>query len=37
MAGTVVIMPGVDLTAASDEVWNAEKDRPRTIDRVSEA
>lgn len=24
MAGTITIMPGVDLTAPSDEVWNAE-------------
>jgi hypothetical protein len=25
MAGTVTIMPGVDLTAPTEEAWNAEK------------
>ena len=25
MAGTITFMPGVDLTAPSDEVWNAEE------------
>jgi hypothetical protein len=25
MAGTVTFMPGIDLTAPSDEVWNAEE------------
>ena len=27
MAGTVTIMPGVDLTAPSGEKWNAEEGR----------
>lgn len=27
MAGTVTIMPGVDLTAAGDDKWNAEQGR----------
>jgi hypothetical protein len=27
MAGTITIAPGVDLTAPSDEVWNAEEGR----------
>jgi hypothetical protein len=27
MAGTVTIMPGVDLTAVGDDVWNAEQGR----------
>jgi hypothetical protein len=27
MAGTVAILPGTDLTAPSDEKWNAEEGR----------
>jgi hypothetical protein len=27
MAGTVTIMPGVDLTAPTDDKWNAEEGR----------
>jgi hypothetical protein len=27
MAGTVIFMPNVDLTAPSDEVWNAKVDQ----------